>query len=114
MNSKIILIIVALLFVGVGVFVLLNRKTTEKPVGDVMEKVQVGEGLAPVELTADEMKALEEEGLTMPSGEDAGTAAMEEVRSSDAISDIEADLNETDLSGLDAEMDLILDDLSGI
>lgn len=113
-NSKTILIVAVLLFVGVGAFVFLDKQAAEKSAGDALETVQVAEGLAPVELTADEKKALQDEGLTMPSGTDADTVALGEVRSSDAISDIEADLDETDLSGLDAEMDLILEDLSGI
>ena len=114
MKSKIILVVAVLVLVGVGAFVFVNTKDGEKSVGDRTEQVIVEEGLAPVELTADEKKAFEEEGLTMPSGEDADTTALQVVRSSDEIADIEADLNETDLSGLDAELDSILDDLSGI
>ncbi len=78
------------------------------------ESVTVEQDLTPIELTQEEQRALQAEGLVMPSGEDAAAKKLQTVRTSDELGAIGADLNETDLSVLDAELDAIESDLSGL
>ena len=50
----------------------------------------------------------------MPSGQDLAAKNLQSVRISDGISDIEKDISETNLSGLDSELSDIDKDLSGM
>lgn len=78
------------------------------------ESITVEQDLTPIELTEEEQQALKDEGLTIPSGEDALAEDLQSVRISDELDAIEADLNETDLTGLDAELDAIESNLFGL
>lgn len=77
------------------------------------ESLAIEQDLTPIELTQEEQQALKAEGLQASSGEDAVAKKLQSVRSSDELGAIEADLNETNLSGLDAELNAIESDLSG-
>ena len=74
--------------------------------------LSIDSGLSPIALSASEQQALKNDGITPPSSTDAGTAALQSVGTSDRVSSIEADLNRTDLSGLDAELNQIQQDLA--
>ena len=104
MNKKTLIIIIALVVIG-GVFVFLNRGFDQK------ESLVIEQDLTPIELSQEEKQALQDEGLTIPSGEDALSKDLQSVRTSDELDAIEADINETDLSGLDADLDAIEADL---
>lgn len=78
------------------------------------EPITIEQDLTPIELSQEEQQALQDAGLAIPSGEDAAAKNLQSVRSSDELGAIEADLNETNLSGLDAELDAIESDLSGL
>ena len=86
----------------------LNRGSDQK------ESIIVEQDLTPIELTQEEQQALKDEGLAIPSGEDVAAKNLQSVRSSGELDAIEDDLNETDLSGLDAELEAIETDLSGL
>ena len=105
MNKKTLIIIITLVIIG-GVFIFLNRGFDQK------EQLTIEQDLTPIELTQEEKQALQDEGLTIPSGEDALSKDLQRVRTSDELDAIEADINETDLSGLDAELEEIENDLS--
>ena len=106
-NTRIILGIALIVIVG-GTLIFLNRGSDQK------ESLTIEQDLTPIELSQEERQALQDEGLVTPSGEDALAKDLRSVRSSDELDAIEADLNETDLSGLDAELDAIEVDLSGL
>jgi len=78
------------------------------------ESLTIEQDLTPIELTQEEQQALGAEGLAVPFGEDATAKKLQSVRTSDELDAIEADLNETDLSGLDAESEAIENNLSGL
>ncbi len=78
------------------------------------ESLVIEQDLAPIELTQEEQQALRDEGLEFPSGEDAPAEDLQSVRFSDEIEAIDADINETDLGGLDAELEAIENDLLGL
>ena len=78
------------------------------------ESLTIEQDLAPIELSQEEQQALQDEGLQIPSGEDALAEDLQSVRTSDELDAIEADLDETDLSGLDAELESIESDLQGL
>jgi len=103
-----IIIIVGFVIVIGGVLLFLNSGLDQK------ESLTIEQDLTPIELSQEEQQALQDEGLTIPSGEDALAKDLQSVRSSDELDAIEADLNETDLSGLDAELDAIESDLLGL
>ena len=108
MNKKTLIIIIALVVTG-GVFIFLN-------IGGPNQKefLTIEQDLTPIELSQEEELALQDEGLTIPSGEDAIAKELQSVRTSDELDAIEADINETNLSGLDAGLDAIESDLSGL
>lgn len=108
-KNKLIITIIALVVVAVGVFVFLNRGPSYQK-----ESLGVEQDLTPIELSQEEKQALQEAGLQIPSGEDALAKDLQSVRSSDELGAIEADLNETNLSRLDAELEAIESDLSGL
>ncbi|MDP2630988.1 MAG: hypothetical protein Q8P56_06320 [Candidatus Uhrbacteria bacterium] len=109
MKNKLIIAIVALAVIVGGTIFFLNRGPSYQK-----ESLTVEQDLTPIELSQEEQQALQDEGLAIPSGEDAATKDLQSMRSSDELGAIEADLNETDLSGLDAELDAIESDLSGL
>lgn len=78
------------------------------------ESLTIEQDLTPIELSQEEKQALQDAELTIPSGEDALAKDLQSVRSSDELDAIEADLNETNLSGLDVEAGAIENDLSGL
>ena len=93
-----------------GAFIFLNRDGLDRK-----ESLTIEQDLTPIELSQEEELALQDEGLVIPSvEEDVSTKDLQSVRSSDELDAIEADLNETDLSGLDAELEAIENDLSGL
>ena len=106
-NIRIIAIIILAVVVG-GVLFFLNSGPDQK------KQLTIEQDLTPIELSQEEQQALQDEGLAIPSGEDALAEDLQSVRSSDELDAIEADLNETDLSGLDAELEAIENDLSGL
>lgn len=76
--------------------------------------LQLGEDLAPIELSAEERAALAQEGLSLPEGADTLAQNLQRVHSGDDLNTIEKDLNETNLTGLDSELDAIDKDLHGM
>ena len=97
-NTLIIAVIILAIVTG-GVLFFLNRGPSYQK-----ESLTIEQDLTPIELSPEEQQALQAEGLTIPSGEDAAAKNLQTVRSSDELNAIGADLNETDLSGLDAEL----------
>ncbi|KKT82540.1 MAG: hypothetical protein UW81_C0039G0004 [Candidatus Giovannonibacteria bacterium GW2011_GWC2_44_9] len=97
-NTLIIAVIALIVIVG-GVLFFLNRGPSYQK-----ESLTIEQDLTPIELTQEEKQALQAEGLTMPSREDAAAKNLQSVRTSDELDAIGADLNETDLSSLDAEL----------
>lgn len=108
MKNKLAIMVVALVIIVGGVLFFLNRGPSYQK-----ESITIEQDLTPIELSSEEQQALQAEGLQIPSGEDAAAKNLQSVRSSDELGAIEADLNETDLSGLDAELEAIESDLSG-
>ncbi|PIT96685.1 hypothetical protein COT82_01705 [Candidatus Campbellbacteria bacterium CG10_big_fil_rev_8_21_14_0_10_35_52] len=107
-NTLTIVIIILVVIAG-GVFFFLNRGPSEQK-----ESLTIEQDLTPIELSQEEKQALQAEGLAMPSGEDKAAKNLQSVRTSDELDAIGADLNETDLSGLDAEFEAIDSDLQGL
>ena len=109
MNKNTLIIIVALVVVIGGTLIFLNRGGPNQK-----ESLTIKQDLTPIELSQEEELALQDEGLAILSGEDALAKSLQSVRTSDELDAIEADLNETNLSGLDVELDAIETDLSGL
>lgn len=107
-NKNTLIIIVVLAVVIGGALIFLSRGLDQK------ERLIIEQDLIPIELSQEEQQALQDEGLQIPSGEDALAKDLQSVRSSDELGAIEADLSETDLSGLDKELEVIESDLSGL
>lgn len=107
-NTLIITIIALIVVVGGTIFFLNQNPSYQK------ESLIIESDLTPIELTPEEQQALREEGLQMPSEKDTAVEVLQSVRSSDELDAIEADLNETDLSALDAELDTIENDPLGL
>ncbi|MBI2635225.1 MAG: hypothetical protein HYW79_01635 [Parcubacteria group bacterium] len=108
-KNKLIIAIIVLVVIAGGVLFFLNRGPSYQK-----EFVTIEQDLTPIELTPEEKQALQAEGLVMPSGEDAAAKKLQTVRTSDELGAIEADLNETNLLGLDAELNAIDNDLQGL
>ena len=108
-KNALIITIIALVIIAGGIVFFLNRGPSYQ-----QESLMIEQDLTPIELTQEEQQALKGEGLTVPSGEDAAAKKLQSVRSSDELGAIEADLNETNLSGLGAELKAIETDLSGL
>ncbi|MBI2068529.1 MAG: hypothetical protein HYT67_00245 [Candidatus Yanofskybacteria bacterium] len=108
-SKNTLIIAVIILVVAGGVLFFLNRDPSYQK-----ESLTIEQDLTPIDLTQDEKQALQAEGLAFPSGGDAAAKNLQTVRTSDELDAIEADLNETDLSGLDAESEAIESDLSGL
>jgi len=107
-NTLIIAVIILAIVTG-GVLFFLNRGPSYQK-----ESLTIEQDLTPIKLSPEEQQALQAEGLTVPSEADAAAKNLQTVRSSDELDAIGADLNETDLSGLDAELEAIGSDLSGL
>ncbi len=107
-KNTLIITIIAFVVVAGGALIFMNRESDQK------EQLTIEQDLTPIELSQEEKQALQDEGLQIPSGEDALVKDLQSVRSSDELDAIEADLTETDLSGLDAELEAIESDLSGL
>ena len=114
MNKNTIIITVLVLVVIAGSALFFLTRGPEGQPAYQKESLTIEQDLTPLELTQEEQQALQDEGLTIPLGEDALAKDLQSVRSSDELDAIEADLNETDLSGLDAELESIESDLSGL
>lgn len=112
MNKKTLIITIVILVVVGGAIFFLPRGPEIQPYQK--ESLTIEQDLTPIELSQEEQQALREEGLQLPSGEDTLAKDLQSVRSSDELDAIEADLSETDLSGLDAELEAIESDLSGL
>ena len=108
-KNKLIIAILVLVVVAGGVLFFLNRGPSYQK-----ESMKIEQDLTPIELSQEEKQALQEAGLQIPSREDTAAKNLQSVRSSDELGAIEADLNETDLSRLDAELEAIESDLSGL
>lgn len=108
-KNKLIIIVIALAIIGGGVLFFLNRGPSYQK-----ESLNIEQDLTPIELSQEEKQALKDAGLAIPSGDDALAKDLQSVRSSDELSAVEADLNETNLLGLDAEAGAIESDLSGL
>ena len=112
-NTLIIAIIVLVVVIG-GIVVFLNRGPESQPEYQ-KETLTVEQELTPIELSQEELQALEDEDIEpLSSEEDTKAKELQNVRSSDELGAIEADLSETDLSGLDAELEAIESDLFGL
>ena len=111
-KNTLIIIVIALIIIVGGALLFLTRGPESQPYQK--EFLTIEQDLTPIELSQEEQQALKDEGLQIPSGEDALTKDLQSVRSSDELGAIEADLNETDLLGLDAELDAIESDLLGL
>ncbi len=107
-NTLIIAVVALVVIVGGAIFFLNRGPLYQK------ESIIIEQDLTPIELSPEEQQALQAEGLAIPSGEDALAKDLQSVRSSDELDAIKADLNETDLLGLDAELKAIENDLSGL
>lgn len=103
---------VALVIIVGGAIFFLTRGPETQPYQK--ESLTIEQDLTPIELSQEERQALQDEGLAILSGKDTLAEDLQNVRSSDELEAIEADLNETDLSGLDAELEAIENDLFGL
>lgn len=115
--KRIIILIIIVVVVGLYFFFAGTRveEGTDDVQVDARETLMIEQDLLPVELLEEEQNALIEEGIALPfEKEDMIVIDLQNVRSSDELEDIEADLNETDLSEVDAELDTIESDLSGL
>lgn len=77
-------------------------------------RLTIEQDLTPLELSAEERAVLLQEGVSLAEGTDGATENLQSVRSEDNLAAIEADLNETNLTGLDSELDAIDKDLQGM
>ena len=113
MNKKTLIIAVVVLIIIVGSVLFFRQEQPESQSLDQKEALTIEQDLTPIELTAEEQQALQDEGIEpISTEEDIQAKALQSVRFSDELEAIEADLIETDLSGLDAELDAIETDLS--
>lgn len=112
MNKNTLIIAGIVLVIIAGATFFLTRGSEIQPYQK--ESLTIEQDLTPIELSQEEQQALKDEGLQIPSEEDALTRDLQSVRSSDELSAIEADLNETELSGLDTELEAIEQDLFGL
>jgi len=111
MSKNILILVGVLLVVGVLVVILAPQPQPSEQ----REAVTLEAGLEPIVLSQDEKQMLLQEGFSLlPEGADDAAQNLQSVRSSDELDAIEADLDETNLSGLDAELEAIEEDLSGL
>ncbi len=78
-----------------------------------MTTLPLTQDVLPVTLSASEQQALNKTGLpSVAAGVDSATAAFQTVHTSDRLSDIQADLNATNLTGINAESVQITKDVA--
>lgn len=121
MSKKTLIITVIVLVIIAGGILFFTRAPERLPfypkeVPEIQkESLIIEQDLLPIELSQEEQQALRDEGFELLSDEEDKQAKdLQSVRSSDELDAIEADLNETDLSGLDAELEAIESDLQGL
>lgn len=112
------LIIVAIFaLVAAGIIYFYSQQGVEiiSPTVEQTTTLKLEKDLTPIELTEEEKKALKEEGIdVVPTGEDAATRNLRTVNISDELGVIATDLETTNLSGIDVELEQIDEDLSGL
>ncbi len=108
------LTIIALAVIVVGSAYLMSQWQGKPYIEQMGEKrsLFVANDLTPVSLTPEERKAAEKEGIEFLPNDDPEAENIKIVRNSDEVLDIESDIDETDLSDIDAEADVINGDLS--
>ena len=106
MNKKLIILIV-IAIVLIGAYFMFSNDSNK-------ETLNIEDDLAALELTDEEKQALADEGIELPSDSDSLIDELQQVNSSDEVSDIEADLSATNLDDLDAALDGIDNDLLGL
>ena len=106
MNKKLIILIV-IAIVLIGAYFMFSNDSNK-------EILNIEDDLAALELTDEEKQALADEGIELPSDSDPLIDELQQVSSSDEVSDIEADLSATNLDDLDAALDGIDNDLLGL
>ena len=106
MNKKLIILIV-IAIVLIGAYFMFSNDSNK-------ETLSIEDDLAALELTDEEKQALADEGIELPSDSDPLIDELQQVSSSDEVSDIEADLSATNLDDLDAALDGIDNDLLGL
>ena len=106
MNKKLIILIV-IAIVLIGAYFMFSNDSNK-------ETLNIEDDLAALELTDEEKQALADEGIELPSDSDSLIDELQQVSSSDEVSDIEADLSATNLDDLDAALDGIDNDLLGL
>jgi len=106
MNKKLIILIV-IAIVLIGAYFMFSNDSNK-------EILNIEDDLAALELTDEEKQALADEGIELPSDSDPLIDELQQVNSSDEVSDIEADLSATNLDDLDAALDGIDNDLLGL
>ena len=113
MNKKTLIIAgIALVIIAGAIFSLTRGSEIQSY---PKESLTIEQDLMPIELSQEERQALLDEGIELLSvEEDEQAKALQSVRISDELDAIEADLNETDLSGLDAELKAIKNNLFGL
>lgn len=116
-NTLIIAVAIIVIVLATGVLYFLMKE--EQPITPIVsdQKIRLAQeqDLTFVELTEEEKQALKDQGFDAPpSGEDSKTKSLQLVNTSDEVAAIAADINATDLSGLDAELAEIDKLLSGL
>lgn len=124
MNKKTFTIVVIALVIIVGGAIFFLTRGPESPPSyqpevkqpfEQKELLIIEQDLLPIELSQEEQQALRDEGIEpLSDEEDKQAKELQSVRISDELDAIEADLNETDLSGLDAELEAIETNLFGL
>lgn len=124
MNKKTLtIVVIALIIIALGAGFFLTRGPESQPSYqpevkqpfEQKESLIIKQDLLPIELSQEEQQALRDEGIEpLSDEEDKQAKELQSVRVSDELDAIEADLSETDLSGLDAELEAIKNDLSGL
>lgn len=110
MNKKTLIIVIAVVILVGGAIFFLNRDTGESLL--LKESIILEEDVMSIGLTTEEIQALADQGLEAPSsGPDAKTETLQGVRFSDDLNAIEADIEETNLTGIDMELETIENDL---
>lgn len=111
-KTIIILAVVAALAAGIFLFYKFYPRPLTRPGA---QEIKLDRDLEPVGLSQEDLRELENAGISAPpSGADPKSSALLRVRISDNLSEIEADVLNTDLSGIDEELSDIGKDLSGL
>ena len=81
---------------------------------DQFQNLRLSEDLSAIALTDEERQALDAQGINFSSEEDMQATTLLRVQNSDELFTIDADLTDTDLSGMDGESTEIVQDLKGL